>query len=605
MKLYWYLLGSFLLFEATDAFMQPRLFSPARARSSTSMLKKVRCSLQEKPPTIETKSSRTTIPMGPYGDLPDTSVENSETRMRLAEILKDDSIIDIAFHRLYDTALDISLHLSREASSIAHKDASQGVRKPKVVIAGSGWGAHALLKIIDTNVLDVVCVSPRSYFIFTPMLASASVGTVEYRSITEPMRSANPCVTYHEASITSIDSERKTIRCKPVFEGFETEFDLSYDYLVLGLGMKINTFGTPGVKEHCYFLKDINDAKRLRSAIIDKFESASLPNLTDDERRDRLSFVVVGGGPTGVEFSGEFFDFLNEDLKRYYPQLVPFVRTELIQAGDALLNQFDGTMQAMALRSLLSQGVKVLLNARVEEVSDKEIRYNIRNPDKTTTTITTKYSLCVWAAGNSPIELSKEFQKQNQPWKQDKRGRVVTDDWLRVVGIKDGSIFALGDCSESESVVLPQTAQVAAQQGAYLARIFNRQFRGPDKGLFPEQTYGAALALALRGRARDGDELAKTIIDDHRVFVRPFQFLSLGLLAYVGGRSAIAQVEVGMDSPQKTGTQMLRLSKQSGLAGWILWRSVYLTKQVAFRNRVLVLFDWMKSRVFGRDIACL
>eukprot|EP00960_Hanusia_phi_P009470 274302-Hanusia_phi.AAC.3 len=132
------------------------------------------------------------LSQGPYGDLPDTSVENSETRMRLAgvrgvgcalvilcaaEILKDDSIIDIAFHRLYDTALDISLHLSREASSIAHKDASQGVRKPKVVIAGSGWGAHALLKIIDTNVLDVVCVSPRSYFIFTPMLASASVGT--------------------------------------------------------------------------------------------------------------------------------------------------------------------------------------------------------------------------------------------------------------------------------------------------------------------------------------------------------------------------------------------------------------------------------------------
>ncbi|EKX34558.1 hypothetical protein GUITHDRAFT_98053 [Guillardia theta CCMP2712] len=545
------------------------------------------------------------IPMGPYGDLPDTSVENTETRMRLAEILKDDSIIDIAFHRLYDTALDIGLHLSREASSMAHMNSGQGERKPRVVIAGSGWGAHAMLKIIDTSVLDVVCVSPRSYFIFTPMLASASVGTVEYRSITEPMRSANPCVTYHEASITSIDADRKTIRCKPVFEGFDREFDLSYDYLVLGLGMKINTFGTPGVKEHCFFLKDINDAKRLRSAIIDKFESASLPNLTDEERRELLSFVVVGGGPTGVEFSGEFFDFLNEDLKRYYPQLVPFVRTELIQAGDALLNQFDETMQAMALRSLLSQGVKVLLNARVEEVSAKEIRYNIRNPDKTTTTITTKYSLCVWAAGNSPIELSKEFQKKNQPWKQDKRGRIVTDDWLRVVGINDGSVFALGDCSESESVVLPQTAQVAAQQGAYLARIFNRQFRGPDKGFLPEQTYGAALALSLRARARDGDELAKTIIDEHRVFVRPFQFLSLGLLAYVGGRSAIAQVEVGMDSPHKTGTQLLRLSKQSGLAGWILWRSVYLTKQVAFRNRVLVLFDWMKSRVFGRDIACL
>ena len=94
-----------------------------------------------------------------------------------AEILKDDSIIDIAFHRLYDTALDIGLHLSREASSMAHMNTGQGERKPRVVIAGSGWGAHALLKIIDTSVLDVVCVSPRSYFIFTPMLASASVGT--------------------------------------------------------------------------------------------------------------------------------------------------------------------------------------------------------------------------------------------------------------------------------------------------------------------------------------------------------------------------------------------------------------------------------------------
>lgn len=239
-------------------------------------------------------------------------------------------------------------------------------RKKRVVVLGSGWGAHAFVKVVDTDKFDVLAISPRPYFIFTPMLASSAVGTVEYRSITEPMRASNPLAEYYEAEASEIDTENKLIHCKSSQKATKDTqpFRVPYDYLVVSVGMEPNTFGIPGVKEHCYFLKEVDDARSLRSAIVDKFEAASLPSLSDEERIDLLTFVVVGGGPTGVEFSGELFDFLQQDVKRFYPKLAPLVRTKLLQSGKGVLETFDKNMQDMALSSLLSSGVEVILNAR-------------------------------------------------------------------------------------------------------------------------------------------------------------------------------------------------------------------------------------------------
>lgn len=169
---------------------------------------------------------------------------------------------------------------------------------------GSGWASHSFVKSLDATKYDVTLVSPRNYFLFTPMLAGAATGTVELRSITESIREANPDVNYLEATVTSVKPEEKKIDCQTVVcEGAEcsiNDFELEYDTLVYAAGAGVNTFGIKGVKEHCYFLKQVGDAARLREAIGNTFERANLPDMSEAERIRTLTFVVVGAGPTGV-----------------------------------------------------------------------------------------------------------------------------------------------------------------------------------------------------------------------------------------------------------------------------------------------------------------
>jgi NADH:ubiquinone reductase (non-electrogenic) len=161
--------------------------------------------------------------------------------------------------------------------------------KKKVVILGTGWGGISFLKNLDSTKYDVQVVSPRNYFVFTPLLPSVTSGTVEARSITEPIRRIirNKYVNFTEAECTKIDAANKKVHCKDVShlkcKGKE-EFELEYDYLVVAVGATSNTFGTPGVEEYCHFLKEIEDAEKIRGRIVDCFETASLPNLTDEDR---------------------------------------------------------------------------------------------------------------------------------------------------------------------------------------------------------------------------------------------------------------------------------------------------------------------------------
>jgi hypothetical protein len=161
--------------------------------------------------------------------------------------------------------------------------------KKKVVILGTGWAGMSFLKNLDSKLYDVRIVSPRNYFVFTPLLPSVTVGTVEARSITEPIRRIirKKEAQFHEAECIKIDAENKQVACKDVsditFKGKE-EFVLDYDYLVIAVGATSNTFGTKGVTEYCHFLKDIEDAERIREHIINCFETASLPHLSEEDR---------------------------------------------------------------------------------------------------------------------------------------------------------------------------------------------------------------------------------------------------------------------------------------------------------------------------------
>eukprot|EP00168_Porphyra_purpurea_P001374 TRINITY_DN1168_c0_g2_i13.p1 TRINITY_DN1168_c0_g2~~TRINITY_DN1168_c0_g2_i13.p1 ORF type:complete len:704 (+),score=229.18 TRINITY_DN1168_c0_g2_i13:269-2113(+) len=478
----------------------------------------------------------------------------------------------LVWDRISDSLTDARMHYGR---MLLPKQKVGSVAKPRVIVLGSGWGAHALIKVLDCDLYDVTVISPRNAFAFTPMLAAASVGTVEFRSLLEPVRVANELVDYVQASATSVDMERQTVSCVSDLGRVEGEepvtFDLPYSYLIVAVGATTNTFGVPGVREHAFFLKSVVDARKIRAAIVNRFERANLPTTSEEEKDRLLHTVVIGGGPTGVEYCAELNDFLTSDLRRKYPRLVPLVRVTLLQSGDAILTAFDETLQGAAMENFESSNVEVVLNARVVNIGPTMITL------KDGTEV--DYGMAIWAAGNGTTPLVKSLIT-SIPDQAGARGRLRIDDWLRVKGATN--VFALGDAACNDDDPMPATAQVAAQQAAYAARLLNRDYclsceipeaSSPRKGL----------SKLINGSGEDGDKM--------RV-AKPFQFLSLGLLAYIGRDRALAQVELGK-----------KKIFLSGAATRLLYDSVYATKQVSFRNRVLVLVDWAKTKVFGRDLS--
>eukprot|EP00545_Synedropsis_sp_CCMP1620_P011407 CAMPEP_0119008070 /NCGR_PEP_ID=MMETSP1176-20130426/3443_1 /TAXON_ID=265551 /ORGANISM="Synedropsis recta cf, Strain CCMP1620" /LENGTH=620 /DNA_ID=CAMNT_0006960335 /DNA_START=53 /DNA_END=1915 /DNA_ORIENTATION=- len=481
--------------------------------------------------------------------------------------------------------------------------------KEKIVVLGTGWGAASFLKDVDTNKYDVTVISPRNYFLFTPMLAGASVGTVEYRSITEPIREINRKVNFLEATATSIDPETSSVSCESVVcDGTSCdieEFTVNYDRIIVTIGAQTNTFGIPGVREHCCFLKQIEDARRVRTSIVNCFERSNLPGLTDEARRNNLTFAVIGAGPTGVEFASELRDFIEQDGPKYYPQLLKYVSIKVIEASNTILAPFDESLQKEAIKQL----------RRTISISDPEVRNQIPENFQLTTLMlessvkevkanvielnddtSVPYGLAVWAAGNGPLPLTLSLIDSlgdAQGKEQDvARGRVAIDPWCRALG-SNGKILALGDCTCIMRGQLPATAQVASQQGEYLASLLNKKYEFSPAltadGVFPPPEKDPSQSSSL-------SESIATFASQSDGYAKPFQFLNLGILAYTGGGSALAQVSVAPD---------LDSIKGKGQLGNAVWRSVYLTKQVSWRNRLLVVNDWAKRSLFGRDITQL
>ncbi|KAL1495335.1 hypothetical protein AB1Y20_017189 [Prymnesium parvum] len=480
--------------------------------------------------------------------------------------------------RLLDTAEDAVLLARRlPARPLAVDESLERWKapsaKPRVLVVGFGWGAHALVKDRPLRLPPPASPPPsppppppplHPALRSTPMLGA---GTVEYRSITEPARAANPRAAFLEGSVSHIDPSSCTATIE--FGGGE-KLELTYDICVYAAGVRPSVTGVPG--ENCLFLKEVEDALKLRRAVASSLEKASRPGLSAAERARLLTFVVVGGGPTGVEYTGELSDFINDALRRLYPQLLPFARVVLLHGGADLLPGFDEALRQKALESLRSLRVDVRLQTRVEEVlSPSQLTVRAASGEL----LDLPCGAIIWAAGTGPHALTQRLLSSLPP-PADPFGRLAVDAWLRVVGAPPGTLFALGDAAACGG--LPQTAQVAAQQGAYLARMLNR---GYDLARTPPAHVAAGggdvgAYLRLRGA----------------VEAPRFEFINLGILAYVGGGEALSQVQLGER----------RLLTEAGSTGFLLWRSVYVVKQVSPRTRLLVLFDWFKTKLFGRDV---
>lgn len=401
-----------------------------------------------------------------------------------------------------------------------------------LLVLGTGFGAFNLVKNLKDD-YEIIVVSPRNHFLFTPLLPSTTVGTIEFRSIIEPIRHARKDIRFYHAEVVGIDTAGNTVACIGVAD--KHEFEVGYDVLVVAVGAVSNSFGVPGVAEHAMFLKELNDARELRQRIVRNFEQANLPGISVEERQRLLHFIVCGGGPTGVEFAAELNDFMLEDLQKAYPHLVAEARITLVEAMKEILGTFDEKLRRYATELFARQRISVLTESPVTKVDETTVYLKDGSE--------LPYGLLLWSTGNGPTRF---VERINLP--KDNRSRILTDDFFRVEGFDN--IYALGDCSIIKNNPLPATSQVAQQQGKYLAKSLTRHARNTD--------------------------------------VEPFRYKHLGMLAYVGDNKALADLE-GV--------------KGRGWATWLFWRSAYLSRIVSLKNKTLVLFDWMKAKVFGRDIS--
>lgn len=409
---------------------------------------------------------------------------------------------------------------------------AMNTRQRRIVVLGTGFGAFNLVKNLRGDD-KIIVVSPRNHFLFTPLLPSTTVGTIEFRSVIEPIRYAREDLQFYQAEATDLDPTSHTVRC--VATSNRHVFDVAYDTLVIAVGAVSNTFGVPGVADHALFLKELHDAREVRRRIIRNFEEANLPGITIEERRRLLHFVVCGGGPTGVEVAAELHDFLVEDLKKAYPSLVAKARITLVEATNEILSSFDEKLRRYATAVFARQRITVLTASPVVRVTERAVV--LKDGSRL------EYGLLLWSTGNGPTSFVARVLLP-----KDDRSRLIVDRFFRVRGYEN--IYALGDCCAIEGSPLPATSQVAQQQGKYLARALTRR---------------------PLGRA-----------------VEPFQYKHLGMLAYIGGRRALADLES---------------VKGRGWATWLFWRSAYLTKIVSIRNKLSILVDWLKALVFGRDIS--
>ncbi|KAJ5138991.1 Calcium-binding EF-hand, partial [Penicillium bovifimosum] len=520
--------------------------------------------------------------------------------------------------------------------------------KPRLVILGTGWGSISLLKSLNPGDYHVTVVSPTNYFLFTPMLPSATVGTLGLRSLVEPVRRIIDRLNGHflKASATDVDFSAKLVEVSQVGQDGQTKnFYLPYDKLVIGVGCVTNPHGVKGL-ENCNFLKTIDDARQIKNKVLENMEQACLPTTTDEERKRLLSFVVCGGGPTGVEFAAELFDLLNEDLLHSFPRIVRNeISVHIIQSRSHILNTYDEALSQYAENRFTRDGVEVLTNARVKEVRPDRVLFSQVEDGKTIVKeIPTGF--CLWSTGVARAEISETIS--NKLESQNNKHALETDSHLRLIGAPLGDVYAIGDCATVQNNVAdhiirflrtiawekgrdPEKVQLTfsewkdfaarvkkrfPQASAHLRRL-DRLFEQYDKDQSGTLDYGELSELlhqidtkltslpATAQRANQqgvylGRKLSKIAaalpglraneIDygdlDEAVY-KAFKYKHLGSLAYI---SNAAIFDIG------------GMSFSGGVLAVYLWRSIYFAESVSFRTRCMLAMDWGKRALFGRGM---
>ena len=360
-----------------------------------------------------------------------------------------------------------------------------------VVIIGGGFAglytALELEKLLKREQhITVTLLNSENFFLFTPMLPEAGASSIGTRHIVSPLRKLLRRTRFAEVAVESINLDSRIVSARHSLTGARLEF--GYDHLVLALGGVTNYFGVPGAAEHSIPFKTLGDAIYVRNHTIDKLEEAA---VEPERAEELLTFVVVGGGLTGVEVSGAINDFVR-DAARYYPEIDPKqIRVMLIEAGPRLMPEMNEELAAFAEKIMRARGIDVRTQTSVIKVEQDGFELSTGERIRTETLI--------WGAGVAPNPLIARLDLAKE------RGRIRVNEYLEVEG--RANVWALGDCAHIPDPRTgkphPPTAQHAVREGKSAARNIAASFQIGKRHPFDYKTMGQLAIVGERTGVAD------------------------------------------------------------------------------------------------------
>jgi len=413
-----------------------------------------------------------------------------------------------------------------------------------VLILGGGFAgvycAQRLAKRLKSTEKKIGLIASENHMVFQPMLPEVVGGSLSPRHVVNPIRLICQGADVFRGPVIAVDPKSKTV----ILDGGITAGHVSftYDHIVFALGADVNLSRIPGMSEHAFLMRNVGDAMKLRAAIISKMEEANLigDNLV---RRQLLSFVVVGGGYSGVETAGQMIDLLRSICCYYETVKDNDYSVTLIHSGDRVLPMLSEKLAIYTGKQLQKMGVKILFNSRVKTVTAGTVNLDDGSKVNAQTVVCT--------VGNAPHpQILALGEKGEIPIE---RGHVVVEATGQAKGMTD--VWAAGDCAQFPMVTggkCPETAQFAFRQGMLL---------------------GDNIAASLGGKP-----------------LKPFKFTGQGELASIGHQTAVAEI---------LGWQF------SGFIAWFMWRTIYLMKLPGLDRKLRVMAEWAFDLFFPRDINLL
>lgn len=416
----------------------------------------------------------------------------------------------------------------RERPGDAPGTGRERVKTPRVVIVGAGFAGLWAAKGLAGRDVDVLLIDRNNYHTFVPLLYQVAAGELEAQQIAYPVRTIlrrKPNVRFVMAEVVDVDLERKCVITR--------EDRVPYDYLILAGGSVTNYFGIESVAQRAWTMKDLSEAVALRSQVLHLFERAAREN-DPIRRRSLLTFVVVGGGPTGVEFAATLAELVWNVLVKDFPELsFDEARVILLEAMPTLLPGFDPSLSEYARRVLEQKGVEVRLQTMVTGATDREVLLKEGPPIAAETLI--------WTAGVKANELAERLDAP-----KGRGGRLVVTPELHLQ--EHPEVYVAGDMAYLESEPgrpIPQVAPAAIQQGTHAAKNIVRAIAGEP--------------------------------------LEPFCYRDPGTMVTIGRNTGVAHVF----------GRTVR-----GFLAWVAWLVVHLVKLIGFRNRLFVLANWAWNYIF-------